>query len=124
MRRREPLEAGVEAPDEVEEMDMPESVPDMPKGSEVLEITDTESPISAKGLESLAEVDRQGRIGRTTVQAGSSGFVVVFINYISAYMKLDLDPWEAGTQTDLPIAVAGSLFAAGAWFAARVMNRK
>lgn len=74
-------------------------------------------------LEALAEIERSNKVGRTTIQAGTSAALVTCIEFVAAYPGLDLNPWDPGTQAHFPPVLTGALFVLLAWAAARWMNR-
>lgn len=75
------------------------------------------------GLDALDTVDRQNKVGRTTIQAGVSASVVTVIEYALAFPGIDLDPWDVGAQAHFPPVFTGALFVLLAALAAAWMNR-
>lgn len=53
----------------------------------------------------LGELDREGRVGRTAVQVGAPGAVVVILTWVARLAGLDLDP-HAGV--DMPADVVAA----------------
>lgn len=85
--------------------------------------TEIEVDVEA-GLDALDTVDRQNKIGRTTIQAGVSAAAVTVTEYVLAYFDADLDPWADGYQDHFPPVFTGALFVLFASAAAWWMNRK
>jgi hypothetical protein len=87
--------------------------------------TDQEDPVPdrtpTEQLDDLATVDRQGRVGRTTVQVGIPVAIVGIGSWLARLFDLDLDP---GAGVDMPADVVGywvGIVTVGlAWW----MNRK
>lgn len=73
-------------------------------------------------LTALASVDRAGRIGRTTVQVGIPGSLVILLEWGCALQGWDLDPWGEGTG--LPSTVSAAMIAILTVVLAFRMNRK
>ena len=72
-------------------------------------------------LEAVADLDRSGRVGRTAVQVGVPGALVVIGSWAARLAGLDLDP---GAGTDLPADVAGAFVAVLGVLLAVHMNRE
>lgn len=78
----------------------------------------------AEGLEALGTLDRQGRVGRTVIQAGTGAALVTVTEYALAYFDADLDPWADGYQDHFPPVFTGALFVLFAAATAVWMNRR
>ena len=72
-------------------------------------------------LEQLGDLDRSGRIGRTTVQVGTPSAVIVIATWAARLAGLDLDP---GPGTDMPAVVAAAWVAIASVALALAMNRR
>lgn len=70
----------------------------------------------------LAEMDRAGRIGRTTVQVGVPTALVTIGSWVARLADIDLNP--DSEATDLPIEVAGAFVAVLTVLLAFTMNRR
>lgn len=80
-------------------------------------------PTPAERLRELVPLDREARVGRTTIQAGASAALITCLEYVAAFFDADLDPWDAGTQAHFPPVFTAALFTLGAVVVAWWMNR-
>lgn len=74
------------------------------------------------GLDALAEVDRQNRIGRSQTQVGLPGAVVVIGAWLLRLFDIDLNP--AADSRDMPPEVVAAFIVISAALLVRSMNRK
>ena len=83
-------------------------------------LEDVGAPL-ASGLEDLAEVDRAGRVGRTTTQVGVPAALVAIGAWVARLAGLDLNPLE-GVE-EMPADVVAAFVAVFTVGLARHMNR-
>lgn len=100
---------------------MTEGSGDLP---EVAEVVNNEQPLTQESLEALGEMSRKSAISRTDTQAGMGFMVIGLFAFVAAYFKLDLNPFEAGYQSDFPKYTGEALVAVGTAIAVRLMNRR
>lgn len=72
-------------------------------------------------LDALAQIDREGRVGRTVVQVTIPTAIVGIGTWLCAMLGVDLDP---GAGTDLPAEQVGYFIAVVTGLIAWVMNRR
>lgn len=79
-----------------------------------------DQPADADQLEELGALDREGRVGRTSLQVGIPGAIVVIGTWAARLAGLDLDP---GPGVDMPADVVAAWVVVVTIAAAWRMNR-